>query len=102
LSPAEGSSASQQTQYVRINNNAFTAEESGYRFGLGSNRGGSLQATEVIQRGGAGAFHGNLQILVKDESLNARNPFAHNKPPYQERQGTFDFGGPVIPEPGGL
>lgn len=95
---APRTAASRQTQYVRINNNAFTAEESGYRFGLGSNRGGTLQATEVIQRGGAGAFHGNLQILVKDESLNARNPFAHNKPPYQERQGVFDIGGPVIPD----
>ena len=51
----------------------------------------------VIERGGAGAWHGNAQYLTKDESLNARNPFASNKPPYQERQFAADVGGPAIP-----
>jgi hypothetical protein len=90
--PAEGSTAAArppaQTQFVRINNNSFTAE----RFFYG---GGS--STEVIPRGGIGAWHGNTQYLVKDEALNARNPFASNKPPYQERQLNFDVGGPAIP-----
>jgi hypothetical protein len=80
----------QQTQYVRINNNRFTAEDAD----VGGRGGGD---TEVIQRGGSGEFHGNAQFLIKDESLNARNPFAHNKPPYQERQTNFDFSGPVVP-----
>ena len=53
--------------------------------------------TEVIQRGGAGAFHGNGAVLIRDQALNARNPFAKNKPPYQERQINFDFSGPIIP-----
>jgi hypothetical protein len=85
-----------QTQYVRINNNAFTAEDGGYRFG---NRGrGAVQTeTEVIPRGGNGAYHGNVEFLFKDESLNAGRRFARNKPPYQERQITADVGGPVIP-----
>jgi hypothetical protein len=83
-----------QTQYVRINNNVFTAEDVTYRFGQG---GGGRPATEVIERGGTGAFHGTMQLLVKDESLNARNPFAHNKPPYQERQGSIDISGPIVP-----
>ncbi len=85
-----------QTQYVRINNNAFTAEDGGYRFG---NRGGGavLAPTEVIPRGGIGAFHGNAEFLFKDESLNAGRRFANNKPAYQERQLTTDIGGPVIP-----
>jgi len=85
----------EQTQYVRINNNAFTAEDSTYRFGQG---GGGQPSTEVVQRGGAGAYHGTAQILLKDESLNARNPFAHNKPPYQERQLSFNISGPVVRE----
>ena len=83
-----------QTQYVRINNNAFTAEDGPYRFGQ---NGRGQPATQVVDRGGAGAFHGNGQFLFKDESLNARNPFAGNKPPYQERQASFDIGGPIIP-----
>jgi hypothetical protein len=83
-----------QTQYVRINNNAFTAEDGPYRFGQG---GKGQPAPQVVDRGGIGAFHGNGQFLFKDESLNARNPFAGNKPPYQERQINFDISGPVVP-----
>jgi hypothetical protein len=81
----------QQTQYVRINNNPFTAEDDEYV------RGGGGRGTEIIQRGGLGAFHGNAELMVKDEALNARNPLAHNKPPYQEHETSFDFGGPVVP-----
>ena len=117
-----------ETQFVRINNNAFTAEDPFYRFGPffggpgfgsggfgggsgfggggfggggfgggGGGFGGRTPDTEVIQRGGAGAFHGRVQLLVKDDALNARNAFASNKPPYQERQISVDVSGPVIP-----
>jgi TonB dependent receptor-like, beta-barrel len=64
--------------------------------GGGGGGGGAGNRTEVIQRGGIGAFHGNTSLQFKDESLNARNPFAHNKPPYSERQLTFGFSGPLI------
>jgi len=84
-----GAATSSDTQYVRINNNAFTAE--GFFFRTGGS------STEVIQRGGVGAWHGNAEYLMKDEALNARNAFAGNKPPYQERQLSLDSGGPVIP-----
>lgn len=47
--------------------------------------------------GGAGAWHGNAQVLFKDDALNARNVFASNKPPYSEHAFTFDSSGPVIP-----
>ncbi len=77
-----------QTQYVRINTNVFTAET--ISFSSGS------QNTEIIQRGGAGAWHGNTQFLLKDDALNARNAFAGNKPSYQERRLGFDVSGPVI------
>lgn len=120
---ARGRRPPAQTQYVRINNNAFTAEDLQYRFqGFGGpggggggfpggggpgfqgggrqgggGRGGGQGETEVIQRGGAGAYHGNSQFLLKDDALNARNSFAGNKPPYQERQFSFDVSGPVVP-----
>src|SRR5688572_20057539 len=90
----QGARGQNQTQYVRINNNAFTSEDNAYRFGL---RGGGTGTAEVIQRGGAGAFHGNAQFLLKDDALNAGRRFASNKPPYQERETSFDISGPVIP-----
>ncbi len=90
-----------ETQFVRINNNAFAAEDPSYRYGGpgcggGGGGGGGSPNTEVIQRGGAGAFHGRAQLLLKDDALNSRNAFASNKPPYQERQISVDMSGPVI------
>ena len=76
-----------QTQYVRINNNAFTAEDRSF---------GNSGFTEVIPKGGAGAWHGNAQLLLKDDALNARNPAAFNEPPYQERRISADVSGPAI------
>ncbi len=83
-----GSAPKQETQFIRIINNAFTAEQGWFS--------GQSVNTEVIQRAGVGAFHGNVNLNFKDEALNARNPFAHNKPPYQERQISFNFNGPVV------
>ena len=85
-----------QTQYVRINNNSFTAEDPTFRFGRNNARGGQ-GGTEVIQRGGSGAFHGNVEFLFQDEALNAGRRFASNKPPYQERQVSASVSGPLIP-----
>jgi len=109
----------QQTQYVRINNNRFTAEDDNFQGGGGTfqgnfnnngnfnpnfnnfgggggqQRGGNQ--TEVIERGGAGGWHGTMQSLFKDDALNSRNVLAANKPPYQERQLNVDVGGPAIP-----
>jgi hypothetical protein len=85
-----------QTQFVRINNNSFTAEDSNFRFGRGT-QGQGQAGPEVIQRGGTGAFHGNVELLFKDESLNAGRRFASNKPPYQERQVSLSISGPMIP-----
>ena len=79
----------QKTQLIRINNNMFTSE--GPCYGCGGER------TEVIERGGIGAFHGNANVDFKDEALNARNPFARNKPPYQQRSVYFGVNGPFIP-----
>jgi hypothetical protein len=85
--------AASETQYVRLNNNVFTAENPGYR----NNNNNNSQGTEVIQRGGAGTWHGNIQFLLKDDALNARNAFAGNKPPYQERRLAADVSGPTVP-----
>ena len=48
----------QQTQFIRIINNAFTAEQSWFS--------GQAVNTDVIQRAGIGAFHGNFAYQFKD------------------------------------
>ncbi len=91
---------SQQVQQIRVNNNPFTAENQfqGYPFSGGSygySSGRGIQA-EIINRGGTGAWHGNFQFQLKDESLDARNPFASNKPSYQQRNINLNVSGPVL------
>src|SRR5262245_6847090 len=83
-----GDAPKQETQFIRIINNAFTAEWGWFS--------GQAVNTDVIQRAGVGAFHGQVEFQFRDESLNARNPFAPNRPPYQQRQTTFNFSGPVL------
>ena len=90
----EAVESNDQTQYVRIHSDAYTAEDDSYRLGRNSNGNGSR--TEVIQRGGGGAFHGNVEFLLRDDALNARNPFASNKPDSQERQLRVNLSGPLI------
>src|SRR5262245_2352126 len=75
-----------QIQDIRINNNPFSAEFSG----LGVGR------TEIISKAGTGDFHGNANFLFRDAVLNARNPFALTRPPYQQRNFNSSFSGPVI------
>lgn len=98
----EGTAAgtSQQVQEMRINNNPFTPENqfwgwagSGGSFGFASGGGVS---TEIIEKGGTGAFHGSYEFRFRDESLNAPNAFSSTKPPYQQRNFNLDTSGPVI------
>jgi hypothetical protein len=91
---------SQQVQEMRINNNPFTPENqfwgwagSGGSFGFASGGGVS---TEIIQKGGAGAFHGSYEFRFRDETLNARNAFSSTKPPYQQRNFNLNTSGPVM------
>jgi hypothetical protein len=87
-----GRARTEQIQQIRVTNNAFNAENGSAGQG-GPNGGGR---TEVIQRGGAGAFHGNFEARFQDETLNARNPFASNKPSYYERTINGNFSGPIV------
>jgi hypothetical protein len=81
-------------QQIRVTNNAFNVETATTSGNNGPTGGGAR--TEVIERGGAGAFHGNFVSTFQDEALNARNPFAINKPPYYERTIDGNISGPVI------
>jgi hypothetical protein len=81
-------------QQIRVTNNAFNVETATVT-GVGGPAGGGAK-TEVIERGGAGAYHGNFASTIQDDQLNARNPFASNKPPYHERTIYGNLSGPVI------
>ncbi len=89
----KGGAKAGQVQQIRIVNNPFNAETAS-----ASSRGpvAGGERTEVIQRGGVGAFHGNFIAMFQDESLNARNPSASNKPPYHERTINGNISGPVL------
>src|SRR5438093_3370156 len=75
-----------QIQEIRISNNPFSSEFSGIGYGR----------VEIITKAGTGEHHGNFNFFFKDESLNARNPFAATKPPYQQRNFNSNFNGPII------
>jgi len=71
---------------IRINDNAFTSEQSNQGRGR----------TEIRTRGGSGRFNGDAEIRFQDESLDARNAFASFRPPYQTRDFTANVSGPLI------
>ena len=81
-------------QQIRVTNNAFNVESAVANSSRGPQSGGAK--TEVIERGGVGAFHGNFASTFQDEKFNARNPFARNKPPYYERTIDGNISGPII------
>ena len=71
---------------IRINDNAFTAEQGDQGRGR----------TEIRTRGGSGTFNGDFTFDFEDESLDARNPFASSRPPYQRRDLTLNLSAPII------
>ena len=88
-----GRAQADRIQEIRIVNNPLTAENS---VGGGTGPGSLRQSTEVIERGGTGAFHGNVSAAFQDDALNARNPKAGNRPPYYERTISGNISGPLI------
>ena len=71
---------------IRINDNAFTSEQG--RQGRGR--------TQIITRGGTGQFNGDGTFQFADESLDARDPFAKFRPPYQTRDVALNLSAPVL------
>lgn len=64
---------------IRINENPLSAERDVPSFG----------GIQIITKPGTEKFHGSAYTSFMDEALNARNPFAPNRAPFQLRQ----FGG---------
>jgi hypothetical protein len=71
---------------IRINQNPFSSEYD--RLGLGR--------IEILTKPGSDEFRGEVEFEFEDESLNARNPFAPNRAPFQVRNFSGNLGGPLI------
>jgi hypothetical protein len=72
-------------QEVKINNDPYSAEFP---------RPGRSRI-EIITKPGSSAFHGTSNFLFRDYHLNARDPFALDKPPEQRRIFEGSFTGPL-------
>lgn len=73
-------------QMIRINSNPYAAEFSE----PGNSR------IEIVLKPGADTFHGSFRFNFTDESLNARDPFATFRAPFQRRTFNANFTGPII------
>ncbi|MCU1265612.1 MAG: Cna protein B-type domain protein [Acidobacteria bacterium] len=70
---------------IRINSNPFSAEYD--RLGMGR--------IEILTKPGTDRFRGQVSFNFNNQSLNSRNPFAPNRPPYLQRQFGGNLSGPI-------
>ena len=70
---------------IRINSNPFSSEYD--RLGFGR--------IEIFTKPGTDKFHGSGSFGFSDGVFNSRNPFAPNKPSFQQRQYGGNIGGPL-------
>jgi hypothetical protein len=71
---------------IRINQNPFSSEYD--RLGLGR--------IQIFTKPGTDDWNGEVEFDFEDESLNSRNPFAPNRPPFQMRNFEFELSGPIV------
>ncbi len=70
---------------IRINSNPFSAEYD--RLGMGR--------IEILTKPGTDRFRGQASFNFNNQSLNSRNPFAPERPPYLQRQFGGNLSGPI-------
>lgn len=70
---------------IRINSNPFSAEYD--RLGFGR--------IEILTKPGTDKFRGQAFFTFNDDSLNSRNPFAPDRPPFQLRNYGGNLSGPI-------
>lgn len=71
---------------IRINSNPFSSEYD--RLGFGR--------VEILTKPGTDRYRGEVEFDFEDDTFNSRNPFANNKAPFQVREFSGNFGGPLI------
>ncbi len=78
----------------------FQINRSNYSAEFGRARGGLIN---IVSRSGTNAVSGTVFAFVRDQALDARNPFAFGQdgsdidPPFSRLQSGFSLGGPIIP-----
>lgn len=74
-----------QIREIRFRTNAYAAESHESAF----------MSVDILTKPGIESWHGSINLGFRDESLNARNPFASYRAPEQNRRFAFDLGGPI-------
>ncbi|PYQ21362.1 MAG: TonB-dependent receptor [Acidobacteria bacterium] len=75
---------------IRLNANPFSAEYDHPGFGR----------IEIFTRPGSDKLRGDTNFRFNDDALNARNPFAPNRAPYQRREWGGSVSGPLVAKKG--
>lgn len=70
---------------VRVNQNPLNAENDKPGFGR----------IDILTRPGYDKFHGSASFNFNDSALNARNPFATTRAPFQQRLYSLSLSGPI-------
>lgn len=70
---------------IRINQNPFSAEYDQLGFGR----------IEILTKPGTDKFRGQASFNFSDKTFNSRNPYADNKPDYQQRMFGGNLSGPI-------
>ncbi|MBI3651850.1 MAG: TonB-dependent receptor [Acidobacteria bacterium] len=78
--------AKESIQQIKINSNPFSAEFSEQ---------GSMRI-EIITKPGSDTYHGSMRFNFNDDILNARQATATTKAPFQARNYSGSFTGPII------
>jgi hypothetical protein len=73
---------------IRVNQNPFAAEND-------QPAGGRI---DIFTKPGTDKLRGSAFFNFNDESMNSRNPFSSNRPPFQFRQYGGSLSGPIIPK----
>jgi outer membrane receptor protein involved in Fe transport len=70
----------------RVNSTLYSAESGG----------GAGAQINVVTKGGTNEFHGSLFEFLRDDKMDARNPFDTSKQPFRLNQFGGNFGGPIV------
>lgn len=81
-----------QIQQIRFHSNSYSAEY----------HDAGMVRVEVITRPGMGNWRGRFNFGFRDESLNARNAFATERGPEQQKRYQLSFQGPLVEGKTGL
>ncbi len=70
----------------RVNASLYSAESGG----------GAGAQVNLVSKSGSNAFHGSLFEFLRNDKLDARNPFDTSKQPFRLNQFGGSFGGPIV------